>query len=289
MEQAITAPAIDSTTSQTLTPSSDPSGDTSTFWSNNGTQSSPQSQGHQSQQSHESPESLAESMAQVSLSSPSGHSNVRPSGSAAGFAATPTALLGHSNYWSSAGAGDADSSFLNGSTYSPSYSSGGSSSGSPQSPMLRPTSRPITGAKPIPVQPSPMYYPKPQEKQGWKSGQNVWGPYPGPKAGVGGNMGHVSHSPFPHKEKEWKDSRITSPQYPQHQQPHVPSFRPSLSSIPRPGSMSGRPVLQQQQQQPQSQTDWSMGPAGGWGPSLSLHAARKFGRRNRGNANVLMF
>ena len=137
-----------------------------------------------------------------------------------------------------------------------------------------------------------MFYPKtqcPDKQTGWKSTQNVWGSYPGPKPAVLPNMAQnmVSQN-FGQKEKEWKDSRITSLQYPQHQQQHVPfassGYRQSLNSVPRPGSIGGgRPVMQQQQQQQQQQQDvnWQVGP-GGWGSSLNFHAARKFGRR-RGN------
>lgn len=280
----MSAPVTASSQSAESVSPSDAGTDPAAFWPTNGTS------GSQPQQADSS--DICDSMARVSLS-PSGQCASRSP--AATFAPNP--LLAHNNYWSSATAPDTDTTFLNGSTYSPGYSSGGSSSGSPQSPMTRPTSRPITGAKPVPVQPSPMYYPKPQDKQGWKSGHNVWGPYPGPKAGVAANVGQsagqnaVGHS-YGHKEKEWKETRINSSQYPQHQQhqqPQLPpfqSYRSSMSSMPRPGSMGGRPVVPQQPApQPQSQTDWSVGPTGGgWGPSLSLHAARKFGRRNRGNA-----
>lgn len=271
-----------------------PAGDSPPFWPTNG------NGGQQPQQPHDSPESLSESLAQVSLSSSSSsHSAARSPVSVASFAATPSALLGSgsSSYWSTvAGCDTADSSFLNGSSYSPGYSSGGSSSGSPQSPLTRPQSRPITGVKPAHIQPTGMFYPKTQcpDKQGWKGGQNVWAPYPGPKPAVLPNMAqNMVGQNFGQKEKEWKDSsRITSSQYPQHQQQqHVPfatsGFRQSLNSLPRPGSIGGgggRPVMQQQQQQQPQQQDgnWQVGP-GGWGASLNFHAARKFGRR-RGNA-----
>lgn len=265
-------------------PARAPVGDSPPYWPTNGT-------GGQPQQSQDSPESLSESLAQVSLSSSSSsHSAPRSPVSAASFSATPSTLLssGSSSYWSTVAGCEADSSFLNGSAYSPGYSSGGSSSGSPQSPLTRPTSRPITGVKAAHVQPTGLFYPKTQvpDKPGWKGGQNVWGPYSGPKSAVLPNMAQsmVGHS-FGQKEKEWKDSRITSSQYPQHQQ-HAAfatsGFRQSLNSAPRPGSMGGgRPVMQQQQQAQQPDVNWQVGP-GGWGASLNFHAARKFGRR-RGN------
>jgi hypothetical protein len=151
-----------------------------------------------------------------------------------------------------------------------------------------------------------MFYPKTQstDKQGWKSGsQNGWPSYPGSKPVLPNMSMNMVSQNYNQKERDWKDSRITSSQYPQHQQqPHVPfatsGFRQqSLNSMPRPGSMgsAGRPVMQQQhhhhqQQPPQQEANWQVGP-GGWGTSLNFHAAaRKFGRR-RGNArsNTLIY
>ena len=260
---------------------SDERGDSSptAFWPSNG--ASGQQVGQLAQDSPAA-DSLAESLAQVSLSS-SGHSAV---GRSPGFSPNAAAaLLGSvsSCYWSTGGGSEADTSFLNGSAYSQSgYSSGGSSSGSPQSPLTRPTSRPITGAKQPPMVPQPaqpaMYCKPPPDKQagsGWKSGAGVWAPFPAAKAGLRSLPGH-----FGQKEKEWKDSRLPL------QQQHVGHSLPSagfrqMGQLSRPGmsATGARPVLSQSQPQDLA---WQVGP-GGWAPSLNFHAARKFGRR-RGNA-----
>ena len=179
-----------------------------------------------------------------------------------------------STYWSSV-AGSETESFLNGSAYGSGYSSGGSSSGSPQSPLTRPASRPITGVKH--AQPSVPFCKQVDKQPGWKSGGNVWGPYPG--AGKGTSSAAVAHmvaQNYGQKEKEWKETRISAAHF-QHQ--HVPfppsGFRQSMPSMPRSGAMGGgnaRPLMPHQ--------DWQVGSSGGgWGPSLNFHAARKFGRR----------
>lgn len=296
---ATTTATSQSSATEMVSPSDPATGETSPpFWPTNGNSGSQQQQQAQTQ---DSPESLSDSLAQVSLSSSSSsQSATRSPVSAASFTATPSVLLssGSSSYWSTAAGCDTENPFLNGSPYSPGYSSGGSSSGSPQSPLTRPTSRPITGMKAAHIQPTGMFYPKTQcadKSTGWKSGPNVWGPYSGPKPAVLPNMAQNAMGPnFGQKEKEWKDTRISSSQYPQHQQ-HVPfassAYRQSLNSATRPASMSGgRPVMQQQHQQQQlppqqQQQEWQVGP-GGWGSSLNFHAARKFGRR-RGNVLIL--
>lgn len=275
---------------------------------------------------------LSEGLGSVSLGS-SSHSSSTPSSctltqrssgssSSSGnnsltFNTTPSSMMtpssGSSNYWSSGS--EQDSAFINGSNYSPGYSSGGSSSGSPQSPLNR-TSRPITGGfktsqasnqtnsfyqKGMTVSSCPEKNPVTQSMSQGMAWKGVWGSSSPFSSSIPNSKQQIPISSMKDKEGSWKDSSVGRIPSSMTSAPFNPfaggGYRPpQATSLSRPtqGSMSVRPSMSQhpsqphphqQQHQMQQQQQQEAGGGGGWpgsawpSSSLGFHAARKFGRR----------
>ena len=270
-------------------------------------------------QSQSSPPSMTQ---RTSLSGPGSSSS---SGNGSMTFANTSAMTGSgtSSYWSTGSCNsEQDSPFINGSTYSPGYSSGGSSSGSPQSPLTR-TSRPITGGyKSAPGSnqgplPGNVFYSKgmsatsssaeknPVSQQGMQGWKGVWGPYSSTPSGMATSK--PQNASFKDKEGGWKDmntgrsSGMPSGPNSMQQTPFNPfgGYRTQSSTNPM-SRQSSMPVVRNtmaQQQHPsqqhhhqmqQQEMGWpSTGhPSSGWpSSSIGFHAARKFGRR-RGNGII---
>lgn len=203
-----------------------------------------------------------------------------------------SSVTSSTSYWSN---NEESPAFTNGSNYS-GYSSGGSSSGSPQSPLTR-GSRPITGGGAGFKQAS-VFYPSSNKDKSVSAWPQKSNPLYGssftptaatPKSALQGNQNKD-------RSIDWAKGDRMAPGQPlsaSHSYgPFASQYRQG-SSIggSRPGgpALSGR-VPQQPQAQTQQEITWpTLGaPTAGWGVGqqpLTFHAARKFGRR-RGNRTL---